>query len=887
MPGDTRVARIASDSSTSGGALAIGTPAAAGTAAADSAAAHEAATDSTGPLSAATTDGRLLDAIADASVEGILVVSLERRIVFSNRRFAELWGIAETVLATHDDGAALAAIHGLVADPGRFLERVEHLYGHPEEDSRDEVRLKDGRCLDRHSAPVRGADGQVVARAWFFRDVTAEKAREETSAFLAEASRLLAGSLDLEATAGRLARVAIGRLADWCAVDLLGDDGAFHRRGVAHVDPARESILWELDRRYPLEPNVGHLRGRVAATGEPLSLLEIDDPYLAEVARDGEHLELLRALGVASAIWVPLLAGDRTVGVISFGRMSPVRPFGDDDVQLAEEVGRRAGLGLDNALAYRRVREQQRQGAEVARLGQAALAGIELGDLFDDACATAAATLAVDFAKVLELQPGGRTVKLVAGVGWQDGLVGRAVVPASRRSQAGYTLRTHKPVIVDDLSTDRRFNGPVLLRDHGVVSGVSVIIEGATGHWGVLGVHTRRPRRFTEDEVSFVQSIANVLAQAVQRRRDEQAVLDRDQRLELAMAASRTGIWEWDVATGALAWSREICALHGVAPDEAPPDFDDYLTRLVHPDDRERLRTTAETAVRDGSQFDLEFRVVTPDGLVRWTNGVARVFVDDAGNPARMIGIGRDITDRRRAEEERDRLLAAERKAHEIRETFIGVLSHELRTPITTIYGGVKVLARGRRSIDEEREILRDVEAESDRLHRLVEDLLVLARAERGSLEPEVDPIRLGNVVERIVAAEQARSAVRFALESAPGMPLVRGDETYIEQVLRNLLGNAAKYAPPGSTVEVSLAPVDDAVEVRVRDHGPGLPGDVTDRVFELFYRSPELARNVAGAGIGLFVSRSLVEAMGGRIWALNRPEGGAEFGFSVGLYED
>ena len=107
--------------------------------------------------------------------------------------------------------------------------------------------------------------------------------------------------------------------------------------------------------------------------------------------------------------------------------------------------------------------------------------------------------------------------------------------------------------------------------------------------------------------------------------------------------------------------------------------------------------------MRDATHFDLEYRIVWPDESVHWTNGVARVFHDEDGVPTRMVGIGRDITDRKLAEAERDRLLAQEREAHGLREAFIGVLSHELRTPITTIYGGVKVLAKAARASDARR----------------------------------------------------------------------------------------------------------------------------------------------------------------------------------------
>jgi signal transduction histidine kinase len=604
------------------------------------------------------------------------------------------------------------------------------------------------------------------------------------------------------------------------------------------------------------------------------------------IARDADHLELIRRLGVASALWVPLTVGGRTIGVVSLGRAAPQRPFVPEDLVLAEEIASRAALAVDNATAYRRVRERERQQAEVARLGQAALSGIELQELFDAACEAIRATLDVEYAKVLELLPDGRHVRLVAGVGWRRDLAGTAILPVER-TQAGYALLIGGPIVVDDLRTERRFDGSALLDEHGVVSGLSVAIAGAGGAWGVLGAHTTRRRRFTEDDVHFVQAVANVLAQAIERRRVEKAVLERDRRLELTLTASRTATWELDLRSGELTWSDRETEHGSAAPKSRRLPLDEYLDRIVHPADREPLRLAIERVVEEGTPLDVEFRILT-GRTVRWMNGIARVFYDGSGAPARLLGIARDISDRKRAEEERDRLLEAERTAHRLREAFVGVLSHELRTPITTIYGGVKVLARGGAGADERTSILQDVEAEADRLRRLVEDLLVIARAERGGLEVGADPVRIGNVVERVAAAEGARwPSVGFRLRIEPGTPLARGDETYLEQVLRNLLGNAAKYGPPDGTVEVAVEAGPREVRVRVLDEGPGVAPEDLERVFDLFYRSPEAVRAASGAGIGLFVCRSLVEAMGGRVWAGRRPGGGAEFGFALQAYDD
>lgn len=186
------------------------------------------------------------------------------------------------------------------------------------------------------------------------------------------------------------------------------------------------------------------------------------------------------------------------------------------------------------------------------------------------------------------------------------------------------------------------------------------------------------------------------------------------------------------------------------------------------------------------------------------------------------------------------------------------------------------------------RDLANDIEAEADRLFRLVEDLLVLSRLERGSLSVGDEPVHLLRVIQRVVSSEADRwPATRFVLPTERRGHLVRGDETYVEQVLRNLLTNAAKYSPAGSVVEIDIEPQQEDVAIRVLDQGGGVTDEEVERLFGLFYRSPTTAASAAGAGIGLFVCRRLVGAMGGRIWARARPEGGSEFGFALASYPD
>ena len=205
------------------------------------------------------------------------------------------------------------------------------------------------------------------------------------------------------------------------------------------------------------------------------------------------------------------------------------------------------------------------------------------------------------------------------------------------------------------------------------------------------------------------------------------------------------------------------------------------------------------------------------------------------------------------ARQELDRVVATERRANELRDAFNSIISHELRTPITSIYGGAKLLANRNRNLDAQTrdELIRDLEAESDRLYRLVEDLLVLAKSERGTVERASDPLLVPRVVSRVVESEHDRwPKTRFTVQAGSSVSPARGEETYVEQVLRNLLTNAAKYSPPRSEVTVMVDETTEGVRVRVLDDGPGIDPGEAGRLFELYYRSPLTAATAGGAGI-------------------------------------
>ncbi len=414
---------------------------------------------------------------------------------------------------------------------------------------------------------------------------------------------------------------------------------------------------------------------------------------------------------------------------------------------------------------------------------------------------------------------------------------------------------------------------------------VPMVFEGSTA--GALAVAFDDVRTIDASDRWFLEALAAHGAGALERARLFDAVRLRDDRLKLALETSGTWIWSWDVETNRVSWSPEPPAFASPLGDETAPE--DWV-EAVHPDDRRGVREAMAACAREGGSYEIEFRVGRPGDSERWMLGIGQMLHDESGPTGTIIGTIRDITERKLAELERNRRIEAEREAARLRDAFIGVVSHELRTPITTIFGGTRVLSRRWRRMDADARdaLLTDVSSEADRLFRMVEDLLVLTRVERGNLDLGDDPVFLRPIVERVVASERSRSPeVTFKTVVPTDLPPAQGEEMYVEQVLRNLLTNAAKYGGAGSRVTVEVLATADEVILRVLDEGPGIVESEAEQLFELFYRSPSTAPTVTGAGIGLFVCRQLALAMGGSIRASNLPDGGAAFELALPRYVD
>jgi signal transduction histidine kinase len=224
-----------------------------------------------------------------------------------------------------------------------------------------------------------------------------------------------------------------------------------------------------------------------------------------------------------------------------------------------------------------------------------------------------------------------------------------------------------------------------------------------------------------------------------------------------------------------------------------------------------------------------------------------------------------------------------------VKDEFLSLISHELRTPITTIYGNARLLRDkwNRLSDDTREQAARDTAEESERLHRIVENLLLLTQLESGQ-SPELEPIHLPRLVARWIEAFRRREPSRRVELYVEGhvSPAI-GVPTYVELACDNLLGNAHKYSPGDASITVIVREEDEAAQVLVRDSGPGIDPAEVDQLFSPFYRSRRTGSGAKGIGIGLAVSRRVIEAQGGTIWARPLSRAGSEFGFSLMLAEN
>ena len=635
--------------------------------------------------------------------------------------------------------------------------------------------------------------------------------------FVARVSDLIGARAGFAAGVAEVPRAAVPDLADWCAVGLL--DGDRRIMAVAGTSSAAERSVEHLAVAAPADLGLS-LAGDAATTGPQVLALDEDWARLA----DRGTAAVMAELGATVVLIAPILgpSGDR-LGSLVLGSTLSDR-YGPDDIAMGGDVADRIAVAAERARLF----------AAVARFKATVDASADAVYMFDPR------TLRITYvnrggADLVGLDPAEVEEQSLTT------LLASTDEAGFRQRLADLRASSSRALTFTDVVTQRGWRQipvDVLLQDVLLPDGSRTAILTARDTSDKIDVQARLARIAGDERRQAAE-----LRAVIQSMGDGVLVVDPDGAISLANEAA-LGIFSSPLPNR-LSDLEEWLGVHDV---EQP-------TPWTQGDEAPGTEAPLTVHLEDGRWLELS----------TYAADLAGAPLDQA-RPSRIVVL-RDVT---RA-----------REAAAAQEAFLGVLSHELRTPITTIFGYAKVLQRP--SHQEEREgMLHHIEVESDRLYRIVEDLLALSRVEVG-ITIEGEPLLIQYLVAPVIASEAPRwGGITFETDLPPDLPVVTGERTYVEQVLRNLMSNAAKYSPPGTTVTVQAEPTPSDVVVRVLDRGVGIDEDEAEHLFGLYYRSPKTARKAAGAGIGLYISRGLITAMGGRIWARPRAGGGSEFGFSL-----
>jgi PAS domain S-box-containing protein len=703
---------------------------------------------------------------------------------------------------------------------------------------------------------------------------------------------MLTGSLDYETTLSSLARLIAGTLADWCEIDLVEDGGEIRRLVVAHVDPGLESAAQELQER-PLADELPEALARVLADAHPEMVVAADEVALARVARGDEHTRLVTTLGIHSAMIVPLVGRGHVLGALTLVRAGGA-PYTRADLHAAQGLASRITTAVDQGRQYRSALQARTRFAGLVE-------GLD-GIVWEADPATLGMTFVSQRAETMLGHP---VRQWLEEPGFWHTLLHaedrEAVLSVLReRARAGRDVRLEYRMNTAD--------GRVLWIDNIVrpVAGEDGRVRRVQGL--MLDVTQRKKLTEERDHLLEMAQAARVEAEAAAERARFLASasellatsLDQSATLDSLVRLAVPGFADWCVAH--LAEPIGGRRLHAAGEDPDGTGMAQMLERLATSADLQTLMPALDR-VKEGQPLLLS--EIGPD----WMESLAAVhqlapksamvvpmtargraigtlsFI--VTRPERRYGpadlaLARDLAQRAAIAVDNARLYAEAEGANRAKDQFLATLSHELRTPLTAMLGWVLLLRSGRLDGDEAAAALASIERNTRVQAQLINDLLDVSRIVAGKLQVDKRPVDLRVVIEHALESVRPDTEARKLVVSVaidPDAAWVPGDAMRLEQVMLNLLGNAAKFTPEGGRIEVRLDRNDTMARLTVSDTGQGIDPAMLPHIFETFHQADSSStRRHGGLGLGLAIVRRLVALHGGRVEAASagRDQGAA-----------
>ena len=381
------------------------------------------------------------------------------------------------------------------------------------------------------------------------------------------------------------------------------------------------------------------------------------------------------------------------------------------------------------------------------------------------------------------------------------------------------------------------------------------------------------------------------LYDVTERKQMEAALALSESRLRAAQSIAKLGHWTWDVGSGEITWSDEIYHIFGEEPGKFEPSFKKF-SAFVHPEDAAAVHQNADSVTRSDNTHNIDHRIVLASGEVRWVHQEARRSCDEHNELLSVIGTLQDVTERKHNETVLAHALEVAESASRTKSDFLASISHELRTPLNAVIGFSQLLNIDDSLSEDAREYSGEIARGGEILLGLVNDLLDLSQIETGKLLLSVKPLSVQQLLTESMALVAPMARIRhITLHTGDAQDhtetrdvTVHTDYLRLRQVITNLLSNAIKYNHASGKVNLWHELRGDTVRILVRDTGRGIPKDKQARVFNAFDRLGAERTTIEGTGIGLVITRRIVDAMKGAIGFESKEGRGSTFWIDLPL---
>ena len=559
--------------------------------------------------------------------------------------------------------------------------------------------------------------------------------------------------------------------------------------------------------------------------------------------------------GFTSLLAVPVEAPRREGPGLGLVFFAEEQSFTDDEIELANSLAGAARGALERAELYEVERKSRAIAQQLARTGTLLASELDPEAILEEIVAQAPRLVEADAAALSLLEGDELVVSAARGPGAESALGSRA---SAVGELAGEVMQSRGPVALGDVKGLLAASDPILEAGHRAFLAAPLVGTEGTAH-GVLAVYARAPRTWREEEIEAIAALAvNASAFLSNAELYQRVVLERERSVAI-LGNVADGIVAVDRDGDVVLWNAAAEEITGVPASEAlGRSPSDVLQRSLDPDQTSEEGRGLIQISRGNEEI--------------WLSVSEAVMRDPAGAVAGRIYAFRDVS--------------SDRLVEELKSGFVSTVSHELRAPLTSIYGFAETLLREDVAFEDEarRTFLGYIATEAQRLTGIVDALLSVARLEAGDLQVQLARTDLRDVVSDVVSSAQREivNGRRFVID-VPEEPLdASADREKVRQIIANLVDNAVKFSPQGATVTVAARRTPDAVQVRVLDEGSGVPAGEHERIFRKFYRADAAGSDVGGTGLGLFIARGLATAMGGRLWMDSESGRGASFVFEL-----